>query len=80
MNEQIQAIARALRRPIKVFQAHGNAYNVGEVGHEHEEPALRLSYHRHMYGLGAHYNAVVQKQRSANETSQEEDKVTNDVG
>ncbi|KAH7283689.1 hypothetical protein KP509_34G019600 [Ceratopteris richardii] len=63
---ELDAIARALRRHIIVFSA--NLPEV-EMGKEFERisadpgvtvnPTLRLSYHRHAFGLGEHYNSVI---------------------
>lgn len=53
---ELQALSRVLQRPIEVIQAIGGSYIVGS---EFTEPKkILLTYHRHMYGLGAHYNSV----------------------
>jgi len=52
---ELQAMATVLRRPIEVIQAEGPPMVVGN--HFKSKP-LVLTYHRHAYGLGEHYNSV----------------------
>jgi len=52
---ELQALATVLKRPIEVIQAEGPAMVVGE---QFQQKALVLTYHRHAYGLGEHYNSV----------------------
>ncbi|XP_058802754.1 deubiquitinase OTUD6B-like [Phymastichus coffea] len=53
---ELQVLANVLQCPIEVIQASGVPYIVGE---EYEQTRkLILTYHRHMYQLGAHYNSV----------------------
>ena len=49
-----------LRRSIKVYMADGE-YSIEAEGVQKktDEEPLRLSYHRHAWGLGEHYNAVI---------------------
>ena len=57
---EITAIAHAKKRCIAVYSA--GAQKPLLTGEEYEgdgRPRLDLSYHRHYYALGAHYNAVV---------------------
>ena len=57
---QLRALSQVLRRRIEVVQAEGRVIVVGE---EFIDPSLEpivLTYHRHMYGLGEHYNSVQQ--------------------
>ncbi|GLH04641.1 OTU domain-containing protein 6B [Gryllus bimaculatus] len=64
---ELQALARVLKRRIQVIQAEGPFVTVGE-----EFPAdkqLMLTYHRHMYGLGEHYNSVKPYEEPVEETS-----------
>lgn len=53
---EIKALSNALRVPIEVLQATGppTLQNEGEFA----GAALVLTYHRHMYSLGEHYNAT----------------------
>ena len=53
---ELRAASLQLRRRIHVYQADGP---MREVGEEFEGEPLLLSYHRHQYTLGEHYNAVV---------------------
>ncbi len=52
---ELRALARLLRRRIEVVQAEGPAVILGE---EFDQDAFVLTYHRHMYGLGEHYNST----------------------
>jgi len=57
---ELRALSQVLRRRIEVVQAEGRVIIVGE---EFIDPSLEpivLTYHRHMYGLGEHYNSVQQ--------------------
>ena len=67
---EIRALSCTLGVPIEIFQADGapwkmapdahDEYEVGRATARGEEDAvLRLSYHRHYYALGEHYNAVI---------------------
>lgn len=53
---EIKALSSALRVPIEVLQAAGppTVQNDGDFG----GAPLVLTYHRHMYSLGEHYNAT----------------------
>jgi hypothetical protein len=44
-----------LERPIKVLQAEGVPVTVGD---NFTKPELTLTYHRHRYQLGEHYNST----------------------
>ena len=47
------ALSKALGCRIEVIQATGTPVTLGKSG-----PLLTLTYHRHMYGLGEHYNST----------------------
>lgn len=53
---EIKALSNALRVPIEVLQASGppTVQNEGDFGGE----PLVMTYHRHMYSLGEHYNGT----------------------
>ncbi|KAJ3118186.1 OTU domain-containing protein 6B [Phlyctochytrium bullatum] len=53
---EINAISDALKRPIHVVQMNSPIIKVGE---EYAGAPLTLSYHRHYFGLGEHYNSLV---------------------
>jgi OTU domain-containing protein 6 len=55
---ELRALAGALRRPVVVYSADAAPLRLGED--ENGEDIL-LSYHRHYYALGEHYNSVVKK-------------------
>lgn len=61
---EIRALSNCLKRPITVVQAAGPV--TIEVGTEFSGPQLIITYHRHMYSLGEHYNST--------EALQEDDK------
>ncbi|XP_032218456.2 deubiquitinase OTUD6B isoform X2 [Nematostella vectensis] len=52
---ELRALSHVLRLPIEILQADAPAIKIGE---EFEEQPITLSYHRHAYGLGEHYNSV----------------------
>lgn len=54
---ELKALSNVLRCPIKVIQASGPQTVQGE---NFEGPPLVLTYHRHLYRLGEHYNSTIQ--------------------
>lgn len=53
---EIQALSNSLRCPIEVLQANGS---IVQGADQHKgKPPLVLTYHRHMYSLGEHYNSA----------------------
>ncbi|XP_053698161.1 deubiquitinase OTUD6B [Sabethes cyaneus] len=54
---EIKALSSSLRCPIEVIQASGPSPVHGEDGDAGRK--LVLTYHRHMYRLGEHYNSTV---------------------
>ena len=67
----MRALSEGLKCPIVVFSAEGSPltmgaeFAVGEVEGEQDDDkgwdkkkALLLSFHRHYYALGEHYNSV----------------------
>ncbi|GBG65221.1 hypothetical protein CBR_g50012 [Chara braunii] len=66
---ELGALSHALRQHIMVFSADlpvvemGKEYETGATdgkgGVRMGPPSLRVSYHRHAYGLGEHYNSVI---------------------
>lgn len=54
---EITALSQALKRPIEVIQAEGPPVQVGLEDYKDCKPII-LTYHRHYYGLGEHYNSV----------------------
>eukprot|EP00123_Amoebidium_parasiticum_P020302 comp47032_c0_seq1/m.47590 comp47032_c0_seq1/g.47590 ORF comp47032_c0_seq1/g.47590 comp47032_c0_seq1/m.47590 type:complete len:328 (-) comp47032_c0_seq1:613-1596(-) len=55
---ELRALAEALGEHIVVLQSNASPLPFGPPTPAGNEP-LRLSYHRHTYGLGEHYNSVV---------------------
>jgi len=56
---ELRALSTVLGRPLEVVQAEGQASVL--IGEEQTKEKLVLTYHRHMYGLGEHYNSVLKK-------------------
>lgn len=54
----MRALSQVLRRPFEVVQAEGRPVVIGEEFLDSSTSAVLLTYHRHMYGLGEHYNSV----------------------
>jgi len=57
---ELRALSKALKRPIEVIQADGPRMVIGEDEFASDRNLI-LTYHRHAYGLGEHYNAAVKK-------------------
>uniref|UniRef100_A0A1B6EJC5 ubiquitinyl hydrolase 1 n=1 Tax=Cuerna arida TaxID=1464854 RepID=A0A1B6EJC5_9HEMI len=55
---ELRALSHALKCRIEVIQATGPPMVVGEEYPDSHQ--LTITYHRHMYGLGEHYNSVTQ--------------------
>ncbi|CAG4944363.1 unnamed protein product [Colias eurytheme] len=53
---EIRALSNILKCPITVIQATGP--ETIEQGEEYPGPSLIITYHRHMYSLGEHYNST----------------------
>ena len=59
---EIVALSGVLGRAIVVYSAEGGAMRVLEEGVQAKgEDDVRISFHKHYFGLGNHYNAVVQR-------------------
>eukprot|EP00158_Paraphelidium_tribonemae_P005381 Partr_v1_DN27307_c2_g1_i1_m46342 putative OTU domain-containing protein len=57
---ELQAIARCIHRPIVVIQSQLPVLRVEPRSPPAESTQeIHLSYHRHAYGLGEHYNSVI---------------------
>lgn len=55
---ELRALSQVLRRPFEVVQAEGRPVVIGEEFMDSSCTPVLLTYHRHMYGLGEHYNSV----------------------
>lgn len=53
-------MSHVLKRPLEVIQAKGPVVLAGAEYKDNGLPPITLTYHRHMYGLGEHYNSVTQ--------------------
>ncbi|GJQ69896.1 hypothetical protein Trydic_g22439 [Trypoxylus dichotomus] len=56
---ELKALSNVLKCPIKVIQASGPQTVQGE---NFQGPPLVLTYHRHLYRLGEHYNSTIQNE------------------
>ncbi|KAJ1668545.1 OTU protein [Coemansia sp. RSA 1646] len=54
---EITALSHALQLPVHIYQTGAPLLRIGEEAYGTKEP-IRLSYHRHAYGLGEHYNSL----------------------
>ena len=72
---ELRALAWALHRPIRIYQAlTPEPLEIppdGNADADDNEP-IRLSYHRHYYALGEHYNQVVAVESEEHEEEEEE--------
>ncbi|XP_015781662.1 OTU domain-containing protein 6B [Tetranychus urticae] len=57
-NIELQALSYALEVPIKVIQATGPSVDIGIERYSSQQPLI-ISYHRHAYQLGEHYNSII---------------------
>lgn len=57
---EIRALASSLKTPILVIQWGAPPRTIGEE-FENGQGVLALAYHKHYYGLGAHYNSLRRK-------------------
>jgi OTU domain-containing protein 6 len=53
---ELRALTQSLRLPIEVIQAEGRPVLIGEEFGGNAP--LVITYHRHYYGLGEHYNST----------------------
>lgn len=67
---EVKALSSGLKCPIEIIQASGTS----PVHGEGEDPArkLVLTYHRHMYRLGEHYNSTVNVVAASGKDEEEE--------
>lgn len=62
---ELKALSHCLRRHIMIYSGSfpdvemGKEYKIPDDGPGSSVSSIKLSYHRHAYGLGEHYNSVV---------------------
>ncbi|KAI9332340.1 hypothetical protein BDR26DRAFT_921741 [Obelidium mucronatum] len=56
---EIKAMSSALKREIHIVQMGSPVVKIGDEFKSNTAKPLMLSYHRHHYGLGEHYNSLV---------------------
>ena len=67
---ELGALTHCLKRHIVVYSGSfpdvemGKEYKSGSGGSGAGDPSIRLSFHRHAYGLGEHYNSVIPAESS----------------
>lgn len=57
---EVMALSKALSRQIHIVQMSSDVLKIGEEFLDAQP--IMLSYHRHAYGLGEHYNSLVKQQ------------------
>ncbi|KAI9095940.1 hypothetical protein DFS34DRAFT_170496 [Phlyctochytrium arcticum] len=55
---ELRALSQSLRREIHVIQANSPPIKLGEEFASADKTPLIISYHRHYFGLGEHYNSL----------------------
>ncbi|EGC30015.1 hypothetical protein DICPUDRAFT_158319 [Dictyostelium purpureum] len=56
---ELKALSESLKKVIVIFNAYSNDITIGEEFQNDKEEKLYLSYHRHAFTLGEHYNSVI---------------------
>ncbi|KAJ1860733.1 OTU protein [Coemansia sp. RSA 2703] len=56
-HQEITALSHALETPIYIYQTGMPVLRIGDDDYASKDP-IKLSYHRHAYGLGEHYNSL----------------------
>jgi len=56
---ELHAMVRALQIPVIVYSATSPEVNMGEEFNQPNLIPLQITYHKHYYALGEHYNSVV---------------------
>ncbi|KAL7750600.1 OTU domain-containing protein 6B [Sorochytrium milnesiophthora] len=65
---ELRALSQVLKRPITVHQQDSPAVLMGE---DYAGSPIMLSYHRHLYGLGEHYNSVRKRTQQQQQQQQQ---------
>lgn len=61
---ELTAISQFTRKPIQIYQAENKRPISIEPRMKSEKRPILLSFHKHLYHLGEHYNSLVDKQTS----------------
>lgn len=56
---ELGALAHCLKKHFLIFSGSFPEVEMGKEYKSDENPSILLSYHRHAYGLGEHYNSIV---------------------
>ncbi|CAG8463769.1 2626_t:CDS:2 [Ambispora gerdemannii] len=54
---EVNALSKAYKLPVHIVQMDSPVLKISDVEFSGQQPII-LSYHRHMYGLGEHYNSL----------------------
>lgn len=58
---ELKALASLYKCVIRVYRADAEPYDLLPDADDSSTCTVRVSYHRHEYGLGAHYNSLIRK-------------------
>lgn len=64
---EIQAFVDCYEKCVRIYQANTSTITMGEEFKD-RGPTIRVSYHRHYYALGEHYNSIVPPKKTNGET------------
>jgi OTU domain-containing protein 6 len=56
---EIKALSECLKRPIYVYSSNAPLLKTGAEFENESSLPVKISFHRHLYTLGEHYNSVV---------------------
>ena len=56
---EVRALACALNKKILIYDAQAPVLTISNNNEDNNDDFIRLTYHRHYYSLGEHYNSVV---------------------
>lgn len=56
---EIKALSAVLQRPILVYSANAPVLRMDDSGGQGDSTPLSVTYHKHYYTLGEHYNSVM---------------------
>ena len=57
---ELRVLSMALKRPVWIYSASQLKPMIIEVENATSDEPIRVSYHKHYYALGEHYNEVVE--------------------
>jgi len=57
-NLEILALSKSYKIPVHIIQMGSPVLKISDDEFGRDKEPILLSYHKHMYGLGAHYNSL----------------------